>query len=533
MRNQDGTAPWSTVEDVTFRLNIVRHTGSAVNILGTDNLAPSQRTKRILVKDNVFEDVSGANWGGSGRLFQILDGPADVDVDHNTAMHTGEVIMAAGPASSAFVYRNNMTAHNQYGVAGDGTFGDPMGTLAVYFPGAIFTKNVLMGGDAADYPAGNFFPISWAAVLFTNLPGGNYLLAALSPYRNAGSDGKDVGADIGALQAATANTISGGGGGGGGGGATRPAGHHRRRRLFRDRHGGGLGWTTNEASDSQADYGLTTSYGSATALDPTLVTAHTRTLSGLQPNTLYHFRVRSRDAAANLAVSGDVTFRTLAAPDTTPPVITGVGASSVTTTGAVVRWTTNEASDSQADYGLTTAYGSVTALDATLVTAHARTLSGLQPNTLYHFRVRSRDAAGNLAISGDVTFRTLAVADTTPPTVSFTGARGGRGGLRIDHGGRERRRQRGGRKRTPVLPRRRRPRGRGTRSLPIPFRVELRGRPRTARYTLECFRPRRRRQNRHRHPPRDRFEPSRGQPFVPPCLSRRPPRARPSPHRSR
>ena len=181
-----------------------------------------------------------------------------------------------------------------------------------------------------------------------------------------------------------------------------------------------LGWTTNEASDSQADYGLTTSYGSVTALDPTLVTAHTRTLSGLQPNTLYHFRVRSRDAAANLAVSGDVTFRTLAAPDTTPPVITGVGASSVTTTGAVVRWTTNEASDSQADYGLTTAYGSVTALDATLVTAHARTLSGLQPNTLYHFRVRSRDAARNLAISGDVTFRTLAVADTTPPTVSFT-----------------------------------------------------------------------------------------------------------------
>jgi len=30
VRNQDGTAPWSTVEDVTFSNNIVRHTGSAV-----------------------------------------------------------------------------------------------------------------------------------------------------------------------------------------------------------------------------------------------------------------------------------------------------------------------------------------------------------------------------------------------------------------------------------------------------------------------------------------------------------------------
>ena len=46
-------------------------------------------------------------------------------------------------------------------------------------------------------------------------------------------------------------------------------------------------------------------------------------LGGLAANTLYHYRVRSSDAANNLALSGDLTFTTLAAADTTPPVFRG------------------------------------------------------------------------------------------------------------------------------------------------------------------------------------------------------------------
>src|SRR5438105_15414368 len=49
VRNQGGTAPWSVVQDVTFTHNIVRHVASAVNILGTDNIYPSQQTKRLLI----------------------------------------------------------------------------------------------------------------------------------------------------------------------------------------------------------------------------------------------------------------------------------------------------------------------------------------------------------------------------------------------------------------------------------------------------------------------------------------------------
>jgi hypothetical protein len=178
--------------------------------------------------------------------------------------------------------------------------------------------------------------------------------------------------------------------------------------------GATITWTSDEASDSQVEYGLTTSYGSVTPLNGSMVTAHSVPLTGLTDATVYHYRVRSRDAAGNLATSGDFTVTT---QDGTAPVITAVAASSITKSGAAITWTTNEPSDSQVDYGPTTAYGTSTAVASSLVTSHSTTLSGLQEATLYHFRVRSRDTAGNLRISSDFTFTTK---DVTAPTVSIT-----------------------------------------------------------------------------------------------------------------
>ena len=159
-------------------------------------------------------------------------------------------------------------------------------------------------------------------------------------------------------------------------------------------------WTTNESSDSQVEYGLTASYGSATPLNATLVTSHQVSLGGLSGSTTYHYRVKSKDAAGNLAASGDSTFTTL---DITPPVISGVTVTSITATSATVTWTTNEVSDSQADYGTSTAYTSSTPLNANLVTSHTALLTGLSANTLYHYRVDSRDAASCLSCHGSGT----------------------------------------------------------------------------------------------------------------------------------
>ena len=118
-------------------------------------------------------------------------------------------------------------------------------------------------------------------------------------------------------------------------------------------------------------------------------------------------RAVARDAAGNVTPSSPVT---VTVADATGPVISAVTASGITNTAAVIGWTTNEASDSQVEYGTTTSYGSSTGLDTSLVTVHTLSLSGLAANTQYHYRVRSRDAAGNLTISGDATFTTLGAA---------------------------------------------------------------------------------------------------------------------------
>lgn len=119
--------------------------------------------------------------------------------------------------------------------------------------------------------------------------------------------------------------------------------------------------------------------------------------------------------------------------DTLPPAISAVAASAITTTGATVTWTTDEPSDSQAEYGPTTAYGTMTALDPVLVTAHVRGITGLTPSTLYHYRVRSRDAAGNLAVSGDFTFTTAAMP--VPGPVAHWKLNDGSGILAVDSSG--------------------------------------------------------------------------------------------------
>ncbi len=105
-------------------------------------------------------------------------------------------------------------------------------------------------------------------------------------------------------------------------------------------NGATVTWTTNEAATSQVDYGLTTSYGSTTTIDPSLITSHSVVLSGLAPNTTYNFRVRSTDAAGNTTTSANSTFKTAAAPaDPNPPQVFIDGPASGTQVSNIVNVT--------------------------------------------------------------------------------------------------------------------------------------------------------------------------------------------------
>jgi len=177
-------------------------------------------------------------------------------------------------------------------------------------------------------------------------------------------------------------------------------------------------WTTDQASSSQVNYGTTTAYGSQSALNSSLVTTHSVTLTGLTPGTTYNFDVVSANASNTSATSGNFTFSTTGA---SAPVISAVSASSITTTSATITWTTDQASSSLVNYGTTTSYGSQTPNNTTLVTAHSVTLTGLTPGTAYNFDVVSANASNTSATSGNFTFSTTS-SSTPGPVLSAEAA---------------------------------------------------------------------------------------------------------------
>lgn len=205
VRAEGGATPWAAVEDVSFVSNIVRKSGSGINIVGRDTSSGGLGiARRILIANNLFYELDPTVWGGDGRIFQILEGAEDVTIDHNTAIQQNpkHVVMLGGSSAVRFAFLNNIALHGLYGVQGTGkAAGTP--TLDFYAPGYVFVKNVLVGGNASSYPSNNFFPASIGQVGFVDPANQDYRLSNLSPYRNAATDGKDIGADVGAVLGAT------------------------------------------------------------------------------------------------------------------------------------------------------------------------------------------------------------------------------------------------------------------------------------------------------------------------------------------
>lgn len=198
--SDSGTA--AVVEDVTFTNNIIRNSDQGVNLLGADQSpAPTDvRLRRVRIANCVFEDIRGT-------LITNTNGTDQVTIEHVTAFHGGNVISSDYAPSTNFIYRDNITRHNLYGIFGSGhSIGND--SINYYFPGSTIMSNVIAkevdspSNAETLYPAGNYFPVSLDAVGFVDRASGNYRLATSSPYKGKGTGGTDPGADIDALLAA-------------------------------------------------------------------------------------------------------------------------------------------------------------------------------------------------------------------------------------------------------------------------------------------------------------------------------------------
>ena len=220
-----------TTEDIVFRNNIVRGAAGGVTIQGRDysENSPPGLVRRFSFTNNVFDDIN-ASWVSAGSIggnfLYMTHGPLDVHFDHNTIINSRTTLIVDTPQypTTGFRFTNNIIGHNRYGVWSDVGAGNP--TFTKYFSdaGHAFTKNVLVDvyysyrNNYTSRP-GNFLlvgpsnlsanPALWDNVGFTDRAARDYRLTASSPYKNAGTDGKDVGANIDLLNMATAGALGG------------------------------------------------------------------------------------------------------------------------------------------------------------------------------------------------------------------------------------------------------------------------------------------------------------------------------------
>jgi hypothetical protein len=148
------------------------------------------------------------------------------------------------------------------------------------------------------------------------------------------------------------------------------------------------------------------------------------TLSGLSEGQ-HSFSVVARDYAGNVSLT-PATANFIV--DITSPIITSITTPNVGSNSAVISWSTDEAATSLVQYGPSSTYGYSSMFDNTLGLLHSVTLNNLTPGTIYHFRVLSRDIAGNEAISADYTFETATILDVTAPD-TFIASGPGEGAL--------------------------------------------------------------------------------------------------------
>jgi len=218
-KNPNGGDPGAHVSDITVRYLQAQHSGAAIGIsAGLDDSGHSSLgIWNVSVHDAIFDDVSNTCYQCTGNAIQITRGDPnasshDLVIDHITLPRTTNLnaLFIAGsqtPAWQNVTVSNSILATGTYQAVGTGTGSsdcsngwDPQNPTKVmnacWTPYALST-NVMLSGFGT-WPTNNWSdtPTGVQFVNYNNGVGGNYQLAASSPYLNKGSDGKDVGADV-------------------------------------------------------------------------------------------------------------------------------------------------------------------------------------------------------------------------------------------------------------------------------------------------------------------------------------------------
>jgi hypothetical protein len=156
---------------------------------------------------------------------------------------------------------------------------------------------------------------------------------------------------------------------------------------------------------------------------------HVMEIEGLDPDSEYQLTVEGVDSMGNRATSDVYAFTT--ATDTRPPEVSSIKSEgdiqssdiqSDRTRSAqlIISWETDEPSTSQILYGEgagSDGFPYSTQTDSEMRYKHVIVVGNLAPSKVYHFKVVSKDSAGNVGESGSVTSITPKSTDTVMESV--------------------------------------------------------------------------------------------------------------------
>ncbi len=233
-KNQGNHCPKCQVTDVTIRYNKVLSVGGVFGIgnATSDAGGTAMAGRRYSIHDLVAEDVRTDDGPGTFAMLVGNDPPlADVRIEHVSAFVPNRIfsiVNKSGKKRENFVISNNLFSAGglQIGSAGGGPQNcafraeaqGPSGVLKNCFADAVVTHNLIVGGSG--WPSGNIMAKDAAAAGLRVLPGKavpDYRLCRakdeahdcknVSPAIGAGSDGKDIGADLDRIEQITAGVM--------------------------------------------------------------------------------------------------------------------------------------------------------------------------------------------------------------------------------------------------------------------------------------------------------------------------------------
>nr|HQU86647.1 hypothetical protein [Pyrinomonadaceae bacterium] len=192
VRNDGGKAPFSVIEDVLIQNNIINGAGDGINILGQDDIHPSQMLKNLTISNNLMLNIGDKKYDGSGYFIQVSKGE-NITISNNTSFNQGSPIIFYDGMPKNFLFRDNIAGHGNYGIHGFENIKSPIAQKT--FANNIFVNNRSISKDDTSFAPNNFWVSDYNSVGFVNLSGNDFRLNQSSKFKGKGANGLNIGTD--------------------------------------------------------------------------------------------------------------------------------------------------------------------------------------------------------------------------------------------------------------------------------------------------------------------------------------------------